>query len=118
MAVIRARSLAKNYGGTTAVKDISLSVSSGEVVGLLGPNGAGKTTCFYMIMGSIRQDHGEMLLDSQNITDLPVHSRGKIGIGYLPQEPQLDNEKTVRENITEGVKEKKSLFFQQVCRNF
>ncbi len=109
MAVIRARSLAKNYGGTTAVKDISLSVSSGEVVGLLGPNGAGKTTCFYMIMGSIRQDHGEMLLDSQNITDLPVHSRGKIGIGYLPQEPSIFRKLSALENILSVLERRKDL---------
>ena len=63
MATIRAKNLVKNYGNNAAVKGISLDVSSGEVVGLLGPNGAGKTTCFYIIMGTIRQDHGEMLLD-------------------------------------------------------
>ena len=89
MATIKALNLVKSYGDTTAVNGVSLDVCSGEVVGLLGPNGAGKTTCFYIIMGTIRQDQGEMLLDSWNISDLPVHSRGKIGIGYLPQEPSI-----------------------------
>ena len=109
MAIIRAKNLAKNYGETAAVKDISLTVSSGEVVGLLGPNGAGKTTCFYMIMGSIRQDHGEILLDKQNISNLPVHSRGRIGIGYLPQEPSIFRKLSALENILSVVERRKDL---------
>ena len=109
MAIIRAKNLAKNYGETTAVKDISLTVCSGEVVGLLGPNGAGKTTCFYMIMGSIRQDHGEILLDNQNISNLPVHSRGRIGIGYLPQEPSIFRKLSTLENILSVVERRKDL---------
>ena len=109
MAIIRARNLAKNYGETSAVKDISLTVCSGEVVGLLGPNGAGKTTCFYMIMGSIRQDHGEILLDNQNISNLPVHSRGRIGIGYLPQEPSIFRKLSTLENILSVVERRTDL---------
>ena len=109
MAIIRATNLAKKYGDTLAVKDISLTVSSGEVVGLLGPNGAGKTTCFYMITGTIRQDHGEMLLDNQNISNLPVHSRGRIGIGYLPQEPSIFRKLSVLENILSVVERRKDL---------
>ena len=109
MAIIRAKNLAKNYGETTAVKDISLTVCSGEVVGLLGPNGAGKTTCFYMIMGSIRQDHGEILLDNQNISNLPVHSRGRIGIGYLPQEPSIFRKLSTLENILSVVERRTDL---------
>ena len=109
MAIIRAKNLAKNYGETAAVKDISLTVSSGKVVGLLGPNGAGKTTCFYMIMGSIRQDHGEILLDKQNISNLPVHSRGRIGIGYLPQEPSIFRKLSALENILSVVERRKDL---------
>ena len=109
MAVIRAKNLVKNYGDTAAVKDISLTVSSGEVVGLLGPNGAGKTTCFYMIMGTIRQDHGEMLLDNQNISNLPVHSRGRLGIGYLPQEPSIFRKLSALENILSVVERRKDL---------
>ena len=109
MAIIRAKNLAKNYGEIAAVKDISLTVSSGKVVGLLGPNGAGKTTCFYMIMGSIRQDHGEILLDKQNISNLPVHSRGRIGIGYLPQEPSIFRKLSALENILSVVERRKDL---------
>ena len=109
MAIIRAKNLAKNYGETAAVKDISLTVCSGEVVGLLGPNGAGKTTCFYMIMGSIRQDHGEILLDNQNISNLPVHSRGRIGIGYLPQEPSIFRKLSTLENILSVVERRTDL---------
>ena len=109
MAIIRAKNLAKNYGETAAVKDISLTVSSGKVVGLLGPNGAGKTTCFYMIMGSIRQDHGEILLDKQNISNLPVHSRGRIGIGYLPQEPSIFRKLSALENILSVVERRTDL---------
>ena len=109
MAIIRAKNLVKNYGETAAVKDISLTVSSGKVVGLLGPNGAGKTTCFYMIMGSIRQDHGEILLDKQNISNLPVHSRGRIGIGYLPQEPSIFRKLSALENILSVVERRKDL---------
>ena len=109
MAIIRAKNLVKNYGDTAAVKDISLTVSSGKVVGLLGPNGAGKTTCFYMIMGSIRQDHGEILLDKQNISNLPVHSRGRIGIGYLPQEPSIFRKLSALENILSVVERRKDL---------
>ena len=99
MAIIRAKNLVKIYGDTLAVNGISLNVSSGEVVGLLGPNGAGKTTCFYIIMGTIKQDHGEMLLDNQNISNLPVHSRGRIGIGYLPQEPSIFRKLSALDNI-------------------
>ena len=109
MAIIRAKNLVKNYGETAAVKDISLTVSSGEVVGLLGPNGAGKTTCFYMIMGTIRQDHGEMLLDNQDISNLPVHSRGRIGIGNLPQEPSIFRKLNALENILSVVERRKDL---------
>ena len=109
MATIRAKNLVKNYGNNAAVKGISLDVSSGEVVGLLGPNGAGKTTCFYIIMGTIRQDHGEMFLDNQNISNLPVHSRGRIGIGYLPQEPSIFQKLSALDNILSVLERRKDL---------
>ncbi|MDC2963984.1 LPS export ABC transporter ATP-binding protein [Gammaproteobacteria bacterium] len=109
MAIIRAENLVKSYEGTKAVNGISLNVSSGEVVGLLGPNGAGKTTCFYIIMGTIKQDHGEMLLDSQNISNLPVHSRGRIGIGYLPQEPSIFKKLSALDNILSVLERRKDL---------
>ena len=109
MAIIRAKNLVKIYGDTLAVNGISLNVSSGEVVGLLGPNGAGKTTCFYIIMGTIKQDHGEMLLDNQNISNLPVHSRGRIGIGYLPQEPSIFRKLSALDNILSVLERRKDL---------
>ena len=109
MAIIRAKNLVKIYGDTIAVNGISLNVSSGEVVGLLGPNGAGKTTCFYIIMGTIKQDHGEMLLDNQNISNLPVHSRGRIGIGYLPQEPSIFRKLSALDNILSVLERRKDL---------
>ena len=109
MATIKALNLVKSYGDTTAVNGVSLDVCSGEVVGLLGPNGAGKTTCFYIIMGTIKQDHGEMLLDSQNISNLPVHSRGRIGIGYLPQEPSIFRKLSALDNILSVLERRKDL---------
>ncbi|MBA58403.1 MAG: LPS export ABC transporter ATP-binding protein [Gammaproteobacteria bacterium] len=99
MTTLKAKNLVKNYRGISAVKDISLEVSSGEVVGLLGPNGAGKTTCFYMIVGSIRHDKGEIFLDKMEITRLAVHERGRAGIGYLPQEASIFRKLSARDNI-------------------
>ena len=99
MAVLSAANLAKSYGGQKVVKDVSLTVSSGEIVGLLGPNGAGKTTCFYMIVGSIQHDGGKVSIDGKEITHLPVHERARRGIGYLPQEASVFRKLTVRENL-------------------
>jgi lipopolysaccharide export system ATP-binding protein len=91
--------LVKSYGGKPVVSGLSFSVNKGEVVGLLGPNGAGKTTAFYMTMGLIRPDAGNVLLNSQVITHLPVHERAKMGMGYLAQEPSVFGGLTVAENI-------------------
>jgi len=99
MASLKAANLAKSYRGHEVVKDVSLAVSSGEVVGLLGPNGAGKTTCFYMIVGSIPHDRGTVAIDEEEITHLPVHERARRGIGYLPQEASVFRKLTVRENL-------------------
>ena len=99
MAVLSAANLAKSYGGQEVVKDVSLTVSSGEIVGLLGPNGAGKTTCFYMIVGSIQHDSGKVSISGEEITHLPVHERARRGIGYLPQEASVFRKLTVRENL-------------------
>ncbi len=99
MAVLSAANLAKSYRGQEVVQDVSLAVSSGEVVGLLGPKGAGKTTCFYMIVGSIKHDRGTVAIDDQEITHLPVHERARRGIGYLPQEASVFRKLTVRENL-------------------
>ena len=94
-----ASDLRKEYNGRLVVSGVSLEVNAGEVVGLLGPNGAGKTTSFYMIVGLIKPDSGNVLIDDKNITDLPVYKRARAGIGYLPQEASVFRNLTVRENI-------------------
>jgi lipopolysaccharide export system ATP-binding protein len=99
MAVLVAEHLAKRYKSRTVVSDVSMRVSSGEVVGLLGPNGAGKTTSFYMMVGLVRADEGRILLDDRDITRLPLHARAQRGIGYLPQEASVFRKLTVEENI-------------------
>jgi lipopolysaccharide export system ATP-binding protein len=99
MSVLRALNLAKSYKSRTILKDISLEVESGEVVGLLGPNGAGKTTAFYMIVGLTRCEHGEIYLDNKDIGRLPMHRRAQLGLGYLPQEPSVFRRMSVAKNI-------------------
>jgi lipopolysaccharide export system ATP-binding protein len=99
MSVLRALNLAKNYKSRQVLQDLSLEVSSGEVVGLLGPNGAGKTTAFYMIVGLTRCEHGEIFLDNRNISRLPMHRRAQLGLGYLPQEPSVFRRMSVADNI-------------------
>ena len=96
---LTATDLRKSYNGRLVVGGVSINVKGGEVVGLLGPNGAGKTTSFYMIVGLIRPDSGSVVLDWEDITELPVYARAKAGIGYLPQEPSIFRNLTVRENI-------------------
>lgn len=97
--LLQAIGLRKTYGGRTVVQDVSLSVSSGEVVGLLGPNGAGKTTSFYMIVGLVPADFGRIEIDGKNITGLPIHQRARIGLSYLPQDASVFRRLTVEENI-------------------
>lgn len=99
MSELRAIGLKKQYGSRTVVLDASLSVKSGEVVGLLGPNGAGKTTSFYMIVGLIAADGGEIFIDEINITHLPIHQRARLGLGYLPQEASIFRRLTAEQNI-------------------
>ncbi|HOJ59997.1 MAG TPA: LPS export ABC transporter ATP-binding protein [bacterium] len=99
MAVLRAHNLVKRYGQKTVVNDVSLSVSSSEIVGLLGPNGAGKTTTFGMIMGIVRPDQGTIGLDGIDITHRPLSRRARMGIGYLSQEPSIFRNLTVEQNI-------------------
>ncbi|WP_291012913.1 LPS export ABC transporter ATP-binding protein [Hydrogenophaga sp.] len=94
-----ASGLKKAYGSRLVVKDVSLSVDKGEVVGLLGPNGAGKTTSFYMLVGLLRSDAGQILLDGQAIEKLPIHQRARLGLGYLPQEASIFRKLTVAENV-------------------
>jgi len=91
--------LFKHYSHKKAVQDVSLNMKRGEVVGLLGPNGAGKTTCFYMVLGLIAADKGQILLNQQDITSLPVHQRATLGIGYLPQEASIFRNLNVSDNI-------------------
>ena len=96
---LRAVGLKKRYQQRTVVKDVSLDVKSGEVVGLLGPNGAGKTTCFYMIVGLVPVDDGEIFLDAENLSSMPIHQRARRGLSYLPQEPSIFRKLTVAENV-------------------
>ena len=96
---LQARGLHKRYGPRTVVKEVHLAVDGGEVVGLLGPNGAGKTTSFYMIVGLVRADGGEIQLDGQRIERLPIHRRARMGLSYLPQEASIFRRLTVEQNI-------------------
>jgi lipopolysaccharide export system ATP-binding protein len=96
---LSSQKLRKRYKSRTVVSDVSLDVSSGEVVGLLGPNGAGKTTCFYMIVGLIPADAGSIHLDQTELTHLPIHRRARLGISYLPQENSVFRRLTVEENV-------------------
>ncbi len=98
-STLEARALQKAYGSRRVVKDVSLAVDKGEVVGLLGPNGAGKTTSFYMIVGLLRVDGGQILLDGQSIERLPIHRRARLGLGYLPQEASIFRKLSVADNV-------------------
>jgi lipopolysaccharide export system ATP-binding protein len=91
--------LQKSYGARKVVKDVSLAVGAGEVVGLLGPNGAGKTTTFYMVVGLVRADGGVIRIDGQDVHGLPIHRRARLGLSYLPQEASIFRKLTVEENI-------------------
>ncbi len=94
-----ATGLQKSYGSRKVVRDVSLAVQSGEVVGLLGPNGAGKTTSFYMIVGLVRADAGEITIDGQSVEHMPIHRRARLGLSYLPQEASIFRKLTVEENV-------------------
>ena len=99
MSELKVEKLQKRYKARTVVHDISMSVSSGEIVGLLGPNGAGKTTSFYMMVGLVPLDGGTITLDGQDLSKLPIHRRSRLGLSYLPQEPSIFRKLTVAENI-------------------
>lgn len=98
-ALLRAEHLVKRYKQRTVVRDVSLSVRAGEIVGLLGPNGAGKTTSFYMVVGLVPADGGRIELDGEDVTHLPMHARARRGIGYLPQEASVFRKMSVADNI-------------------
>lgn len=97
--VLRGETLVKKYGSRTVVKEVSITVNQGEIVGLLGPNGAGKTTTFYMVVGFVRPNAGRVFLDQEDITSLPMYRRAQRGIGYLPQEPSVFRKLSVEDNI-------------------
>ncbi|MCO6428209.1 LPS export ABC transporter ATP-binding protein [Nitrosomonas communis] len=99
MGVLRADNLKKSYKSRAVVRDVSFSIGSGEVVGLLGPNGAGKTTCFYMVVGLIPLNGGEIHLDEQNLSKMPIHQRARLGLSYLPQEASVFRRLSVEDNI-------------------
>jgi len=99
MSRMRTDTLKKRYQSRVVVKDVSLEVSSGEIVGLLGPNGAGKTTCFYMIVGLVAVDGGRIFVDDRDISRMPMHQRARLGLSYLPQEASVFRKLTVEENI-------------------
>ena len=99
MTTLYLQNLIKKYGGRQVVNSVSLNIGSGDVVGLLGPNGAGKTTTFYMTVGLIKPDGGNVLLDDEDITDYPMHIRSRKGVGYLPQETSIFRKLTVRQNV-------------------
>ena len=119
-----ARHLGKSYRRRPVLRDVSLSVQRGEIVGLLGPNGAGKTTCFYMITGLLAPDYGNVILDGHDITDLPMYRRARLGIGYLPQEASIFRGMSVEDNIrailevVEPVRERRETMLDELLADF
>lgn len=109
MSILSAQNLAKSYKGRQVVHNVSLNVNSGEIVGLLGPNGAGKTTTFYMVVGLVKNDHGTIKIDDQDITLLPMHNRAQQGIGYLPQEASIFRRLSVYDNLMAVLEIRKDL---------
>ena len=113
MAQLKANNLAKTYRGRDVIRDVSLEIESGQVVGLLGPNGAGKTTCFYMIIGIIPADRGSITINDEDITRLTMHERARRGIGYLPQEASIFRKLTVGDNLLAILQTRSDLNKQQ-----
>lgn len=113
MATLSANNLHKTYGKKTIIEGVSMEVKSSEVVGLLGPNGAGKTTCFYMVVGLVPIDKGEVWIDDDNLTTLPIHLRARKGLGYLAQEASIFRKLTVTQNIFSILELRKELTKQQ-----
>lgn len=109
MATLSVENLAKAYKGRAVVRDVSLEVKTGEIVGLLGPNGAGKTTCFYMILGLVNADAGRICLNGKDLTGQPIHRRARAGLGYLPQEASIFRRMTVRDNLLAILETRKDL---------
>ncbi|WP_260483091.1 LPS export ABC transporter ATP-binding protein [Sphingomicrobium flavum] len=121
---LQVRAIAKSYDKKVVLKDVSMAVARGEVVGLLGPNGAGKTTSFYSVMGLVRPDAGRIVLDGNDITDLPMYRRAILGLGYLPQETSIFRGLTVEQNIlsvlevSEPVREAREARLEQLLDEF
>jgi lipopolysaccharide export system ATP-binding protein len=113
MATLKATHLAKSYKSRQVVRDVSIEVSTGQIVGLLGPNGAGKTTTFYMIVGLVPLDKGDIYIDQQNLTLQPMHVRARQGIGYLPQEASIFRKLTVYQNLMAILQTRKELSKEQ-----
>jgi len=113
MAVLKATHLAKSYKSRQVVRDVSIEVSTGQIVGLLGPNGAGKTTTFYMIVGLVPLDKGDIYIDQQKLTLQPMHERARQGIGYLPQEASIFRKLTVYQNLMAILQTRKELSKEQ-----
>lgn len=113
MAILEAKHLAKSYKKRKVVIDVSIAVESGQAVGLLGPNGAGKTTCFYMIVGMVANDEGNIFIDGESVTDLAMHARAQKGIGYLPQEASIFRKMSVENNIAAILETRKNLSKQE-----
>ncbi|MBL4796256.1 MAG: LPS export ABC transporter ATP-binding protein [Oleispira sp.] len=109
MKTLKAANLAKSYDGRQIVKDVTIEVNSGQIVGLLGPNGAGKTTCFYMIVNLVQADKGTVSIDGKDISHLPMHGRAQQGIGYLPQEASIFRKLSVADNIMAILETRKDL---------
>lgn len=109
MAILTAKNLAKSYNGRKVVTDVSIEVKSGEIVGLLGPNGAGKTTSFYMIVGLVARDEGVICIDDVDISIQPMHTRSRMGIGYLPQEASIFRKLSVYDNLMAVLQTRKEL---------
>ena len=107
--MLKAKHLAKSYKKREVVRDVSISIQQGEIVGLLGPNGAGKTTCFYMIVGLVAADKGKVLLGDHDITDAPVHKRANHGLAYLPQDSSIFRTLSVEDNILAILETRKDL---------
>lgn len=113
MSTLTAKNLAKSYKSRQVVIDVSLEVSSGQIVGLLGPNGAGKTTTFYMIVGLVKLDNGSITIDGQDLTLYPMHERARVGIGYLPQEASIFRKLSVYDNLMAILQTRKDLSSEQ-----
>lgn len=113
MTTLSTHHIVKRYHGRNVVDGVSVTINTGEIVGLLGPNGAGKTTSFYMIVGLINPDGGDIALDDRDITPMPMHERARLGIGYLPQEPSIFRKLTVAENLMAVLELRKELTYGQ-----